>query len=103
MHKLIEDYSPLLNLIKVRKPDIIEATAMGGVLQSFYNGVENIFKLIIRNYNESLSNTGNWYIELLYQVSKTMSLRKMVISSDVQKELVKYMKFRHTFRHRYGY
>jgi hypothetical protein len=103
LQKLLAEYSPLLDLIKIKTPDIIEATAMGSVMHSFYNGVENIFKVILKGYNEKISAAGNWHIELLNKVVQISEKRNKLISEALQIKLMEYLKFRHTFRHIYGF
>jgi hypothetical protein len=47
---------PLLDLCKLKEPDIIEMTAAAQVLHSFYNGVESIIVLFFKYMNEKLPN-----------------------------------------------
>ena len=43
--ELIDKAGVLVSLCKNKVPDFIEITAVGGILHSFYNGIENIFAL----------------------------------------------------------
>jgi len=43
--KLLNDSKPLLDLYKIKTPDFIEISAGAMVLQSFYNGIENIMRM----------------------------------------------------------
>ena len=55
--KLLSDVDPLLKLCKVReKPEIIEITAAAQVLHSFYNGIESIIVLYLKNMDEKMPN-----------------------------------------------
>jgi len=40
-------------------------------LHSFYNGLENIFKLIAKKIDEQNPTSERWHIELLDQMAKT--------------------------------
>ena len=42
--ELFTSFSELLEKSKVEEPTLIELTAIGSILHSFYNGIENIFK-----------------------------------------------------------
>ena len=44
--ELIDKAGVLVSLCKTKEPGFIEITAVGGILHSFYNGLENIFVLI---------------------------------------------------------
>lgn len=46
--RLIETYSELLKKCWQNEPDNIEIAALGSVLHSFYNGLENIFSVIAK-------------------------------------------------------
>ncbi len=49
--ELVDKAQVLLSLVKNKEPDFIEITAIGGILHSFYNGIENIFVLIGETLN----------------------------------------------------
>jgi hypothetical protein len=59
--KSLADVKPLLDLCKIRDPDIIEITAAAQVLHSFYNGVESVITLLFRYFNEKLPNDFRWH------------------------------------------
>ncbi len=46
IEKLLSEYDDLIESSRSIAPTLIEYTALGAVLQSFYNGVENIFQTI---------------------------------------------------------
>jgi hypothetical protein len=48
--EVIDSTKPLRDLCKIKMPDIIEKSAVALLLQSFYNGIENILMMIIRKY-----------------------------------------------------
>jgi len=63
--KLLNDSKPLLDLCKLKTPDFIEISAAAMLLHSFYNGIENILRLIIKFYDTKLPNDIKWHMELL--------------------------------------
>jgi hypothetical protein len=54
IEKLLIDVKPLLDLCKIKEPDIIEKTASAQVLHSFYNGLESVLILFFKSLNENL-------------------------------------------------
>jgi len=103
LKQLFTEYSLLLELAKTKIPDKIETAALGTVLHSFYNGVENILKFIVHENNEKFGEGSNWHVELLEKVVISTDKRTAVISRELQSKLIEYMKFRHAFRHTYGF
>jgi hypothetical protein len=55
----------LRDLCKIRVPDIIEKSAMALLLQSFYNGIENILIIIVKYFDGKLPNSSKRHKELL--------------------------------------
>ena len=84
-------------------PDFIELCAAGSILQSFYNGIENILLIISKNIDGITPNQGKWHSELLSDMCKQTERRPAVFSETMYPILVDYMNFRHFFRHSYGY
>ena len=60
--ELIGKSEVLFSLVKNKEPDFIEITAIGGILHSFYNGIENIFVLIGKtlNFEKSYKTYKTW-------------------------------------------
>ncbi len=61
IEKLITDATPLLNLCKAREPDFVEMTATAQILHSFYNGIESVIILFLKNNGEKLPNDIHWH------------------------------------------
>ena len=100
--KSLESVLPLLELCKLREPDIIEMTAAAQVLHSFYNGVESIIVLIIKYIDEKLPNDFKWHKTLFEMAFGINSKNIKIIREDIKKKLEKYLLFRHLIRHSYG-
>lgn len=97
--ELIDKSKPLLSLCKNREPDFIEITAVGGILHSFYNGIENIFVLLGKSLNFDFKTSPQWHRNLV----DCMFAQPDFLPSDLRLLLTEYMGFRHFFRHTYGY
>jgi hypothetical protein len=97
--KLLNDSSPLINLCKIREPDYIEITAMAQILHSFYNGIESIIVLILKNINEKLPNDYKWH-KTLFEMSFGKNKKNFKIFRDeIKNNLNDYLKFKHFIRH----
>jgi hypothetical protein len=100
--KLLVDVRPLLDLCKIKEPDIIEMTASAQVLHSFYNGVESVLILFFKSLHEELPNDFKWHKTLFEMAFGSNSKDIKIIRSDIKKDLEKYLLFRHFIRHSYG-
>jgi len=100
--KSIASVKPLLDLCKIKEPDIIEITAAAQVLHSFYNGVESIIVLFFKYINEKLPNDLKWHKTLFEMSFGNNSKNITIISDDIKNELEKYLLFRHFIRHAYS-
>jgi len=100
--KSIASVKSLLDLCKIKEPDIIEITAAAQVLHSFYNGVESVIILFFKYANEKLPNDFKWHKTLLEMSFGNNSKNIKIISDDIKDELEKYLLFRHFIRHAYS-
>jgi len=85
-------------------PTSTELRAMASMLHEFYNGIESIFGRIAVQLDEGLPRGEFWHMDLLYQMAEAQEGRRpAVIDEPLQARLTEYLKFRHFFRHAYGY
>lgn len=101
--KLFESYDELLQTVAQRTPTLIELTALGSVVHSFYNGVENIFGRIAKGIDQSEPSGPTSHRDLLTQMGKVTTIRPTVLSSKTAEQLESYRMFRHFYRHSYSY
>lgn len=101
--ELFTSYSGLLEKSKAEEPTLIELTAIGSVLHSFYNGVENIFKTIGKNIDGKLPSGNHWHSQLIKQMTQVTYKRDSVISEGLKEKLVEYLAFRHFYRNSYSF
>ena len=101
--ELFASYNELLEKSKAEEPALIELTAIGSVLHSFYNGVENIFKTIGKNIDGKLPSGNHWHSQLINQMGQVTYKREAVISEGLKEKLVEYLAFRHFYRNSYSY
>lgn len=101
--KLIDETSPLLKLANIKIPDMVETAALGLFLQSFYNGIENIIKFIIKEKDGKLPSGDKWHKELLDLCFEKTSDQKQLFSEDLKIILDDYLSFRHFIRNTYTF
>ncbi|MDR1290204.1 MAG: hypothetical protein LBK06_03290, partial [Planctomycetaceae bacterium] len=63
--EVIKSTKPLRDLCKIKAPDVVEKSAVALLLQSFYNGVENVLIIIVKYFDEKLPSGNKWHKELL--------------------------------------
>jgi hypothetical protein len=101
--RLLSEAKPLLDLCKLTEPDFIEKSAAGLCLHSFYNGIENMLLLIMKEKDGKLPNGQKWHQELLDRAFEKTETRKEIFSKENEKRVNDYLLFRHFIRHNYGF
>ena len=102
IEQLLSDAKPLIDLCNTKEPDFIEITAMAHILHSFYNGVESVIVLILKNIDEKLPNDYKWH-KTLFNIAFGQNTRGFRIFQDEIKDLLEdYLSFRHFIRHSYS-
>jgi len=99
----MRDYSELLAMADDKEPELIARTALGAVLQSFYNGVESIFQIVAKRIDEDVPVGADWHRRLLAQMARVTSARPPLITSVTADHLEAYLGFRHLARHTYSF
>ena len=103
LKRLVNEMNQLLAKIN-STPTFLEVRAGGSILHDFYCGIEKIFERIAVQIDKNLPVGENWHIELLSQMAKAIEgIRRRIISEKLLQKLKEYMRFRHLFRHIYGF
>ncbi len=92
----LADTSPLFALLARREPDTIEIRAAGSIMQSIYNGIESALLLFMDKAEASES--PSWHRDLVDRACE-----KLKLTDDLRLRLEMLRKFRHKYRHAYGY
>ncbi|MFA0782413.1 nucleotidyltransferase family protein [Fervidibacter sacchari] len=90
---------------RLRKPPKEERLiALGKYVHDFYECVERIFERIEKRLEVSIPTGSSWHTHLLRQMEQEIEgKRPAVIDHDLALRLHRYLRFRHLFRHTYGY
>ena len=102
MRRLLDDYNQLMP-VGSQEPGLVERTALGAVLQSFYHGVESVFQTVAKRVDGDMPRTADWHRQLLHQMARPTHVRAAVIGPDLQERLEPYLGFRHLARHTYPF
>ena len=92
---------PLFEKLSQREPDDVEMRAAALSLHGFYNGVEGIFLLIGKYFDNHVPGGVRWHRQLLDQMKVSTENRPGIIDQEVYDMLVEYLSFRHMVRHSY--
>ncbi|HXF38138.1 MAG TPA: nucleotidyltransferase domain-containing protein [Blastocatellia bacterium] len=86
------------------EPTSIEIRAAGSIIHDFYGVVERIFERIAVRLGPGLPAGDSWHTFLLRSMElEARGIRAAVIDHELASRLVDYLRFRHLFRHSYGY
>ncbi|MGQ9617122.1 MAG: ribonuclease toxin HepT-like protein [Spirochaetota bacterium] len=103
LKRLEDEMKTLLGKIS-DNPGFIETRGVASILHDFYSGIEKIFERIALYIDGNLPKGEEWHRELLLQMAKPFRKRKKaVISEELFQKLKEYLRFRHLFRHIYGF
>lgn len=101
--QLIQDDGDLLAVPDDAEPGLIERTALGAVLQSFYNGVENIFQTVAKRIDQDMPAGADWHRQLWTRMARGTAIRPPLITPATADRLEPYLGFRHIARHAYSF
>lgn len=117
-------FSPLISEIKAEKdhlqalvaeleevldgideePTSVELRATGSILHDYYTGLEKIFRLIALEVDGDLPSGSDWHKRLLDRMAAEIEeARPPAINKSLKEKLGEYLRFRHLFRHIYGF
>jgi len=74
----------------------LELSGVGGILQSFYNGIENILKQTFLACGKQISQGDQWHRQIIQQ-----AVQYEFISNKTLDMLIPYLTFRHLYRNAY--
>ncbi|MEA3459473.1 MAG: nucleotidyltransferase domain-containing protein [Chloroflexota bacterium] len=103
LERVAQEMEDLL-AVCAQPPTRTELRAMASMLHEFYNGVERIFQRIAIRLGEGVPRGEYWHVDLLNQMAEEREgVRPAVIEGPLRDTLEEYLRFRHFFRHAYGY
>jgi hypothetical protein len=94
----LDTYSALLEKAELDKIRGIETLALATLLHSFYNSIENIFLVIIKETDGKAPEGIHRHRTLLDSASRQNDGRPVVISESTKNSLKPYLGFHHLYR-----
>jgi predicted nucleotidyltransferase len=85
------------------KPDELQIQGIGKYIHDFYNGAERIFERIAVRVDGDLPAGPSSHTLLLQRMGQPFAARPAVIDRPLEMALAEQLRFRHLFRHTYGY
>ncbi len=93
-----------LNLLRGRKPTLLELRGAGDIVHDFYNVVEHCLERVALEMNSGLPAGSDRHATLLARMPRDQpGVRPTVLRARTRQELDEYLRFRNLFRHRYGF
>lgn len=103
LSNIVEEMENLTNQLD-DEPTGLELRAAGSILHDYYTGLEKIFRLIALESDGNLPSGEEWHKRLLDRMAvEVEDLRPPVIDESLKEQLSEYLRFRHVFRHIYGF
>ncbi len=103
LNRLVDEMEQLTNRF-TGESGFIETRAAGSILHDFYCGVEKIFEKVAIYIDGELPTGEDWHTELLLQMARPIKgIDVPIISKELLGKLKEYLRFRHLFRHIYGF
>ncbi len=103
LDRIVEEAKVLLQRVPA-EPTAVEIRAAGSMVHDFYNRVERIFERIAIRLGPGLPTGSSGHTLLLRGMDSAVSgIRPAVIDHGLALRLLDYLRFRHLFRHTYGY
>ena len=102
--QLLAQFAALRERVRSATPDLVESAALATFLHSFYNGVENVFRRVeSHTEDQPFPRREDWHRTLLGRMAVPAKNRPAVLSGPLHDRLLRYLNFRHVFRHAYTF
>jgi hypothetical protein len=103
LKKLVQEQNSIENEYD-SSPDSTIVRALASITHDFYTGIEQIFETIALEMEGTLPEGDQWHRRLLARMASDIDdIRPAVISESLEETLDEYLRFRHVFRHSYGF
>jgi len=99
LHQLLDQSAPLMEAVAANRAGAVERLAAAAMLQSFYNGVENVFDLLAERVDGDRPAGPERHDVLLAAMGAATDARPAVVSGELREGLRQYLEFRNSFRY----
>ena len=105
LERVLEEFRPFASQLDLSDKEVsnYDKMVVGYLLHSFYNGCENIFRLVARVFENDIESE-SWYRSLLRRMKLDVpEYRPRLLSEELYACLDDFRGFRHRFRHSYSF
>ncbi len=99
LRRLIDDTAGLRRTVGEGAGDEVAKLAAAAMLQSFYNGVENVLDAFARRVDDDRPTGQGRHQQLLRRMGEIFGDRPPVLSPELRDGLAEYLEFRNSFRY----
>ena len=99
LRRLLSQAAPVQKIIGAKTVGEVEKLAAASLLQSFYNGIENVFDALAERLDGDRPAGPHRHGVLLEQMAQRAEWRPAVITADLRGGLEQYLEFRNSYRY----
>ena len=104
LDRILGEGARCLDDLSRREPTSLEVRGAGDIVHDFYNAVEHFFERVAVELNGGLPAGQDSHAQLLRRMARAVGgVRPAVIDEVLRGNLHEYLRFRHLYRHGYGY
>lgn len=104
LDRIVTEAAACLHEFSSREPSQLEVRGAGDIVHDFYNAAEHFFERVAVELNGGLPAGPDSHAQLLRRMSREVEgVRPAVIDDWMREALHEYLRFRHLFRHGYGF
>jgi HepT-like protein len=101
---VVADARRCLGDLADRAPTYLELRGAGDIVHDYYNAVEHFFERVALELDGGLPAGRDWHSTLLSRMARELpDVRPALVSDQSRSALEELLRFRHLFRHRYGF
>jgi len=104
LDRILAEAAEALGLFGGRGPTSLELRGLGDLVHDFYNAVERFLERVGSGLNGAVPGGRAPHVRLLDRMARELpGVRPAVLRPETRRGLGEYLRFRHLFRHRYGF
>jgi len=104
LERIVSEIKEAIKEIDSSIPTYRDKAALGALLHSFYNGIENVLKRLAEEVDHSVPMGEGWHRSLLRRMEgEVKGRRPSILRKQTVGILEPYLGFRHFFRHSYTF
>ncbi len=104
LSQVVDEAEEYATELQESTPNSLELRGAGAIVHDFYNGVEAMSKIVANEIDGGLPQGESWHSRLLETMALDLpEVRPPLFAQETVEMLDKYRRFRHVFRHSYGF